>query len=393
MKVDRGRPLHWFYLALFGLQAALGLAFRLLLQPLLRRAASGEVVLYGHKLNGNLLALHDHLRTDLRFKPVFLTMDWSYHCRLRADGIDSRWAGLPHCAALLGRAVALVSDHGLHSLELLQPLYRRTGLRFFDVWHGIPFKGFDGEDFQLQHRYDEVWVASELNRQLWIDRCGFDPDRVVVTGYARTDRLLASTENREQHRHRLGIPPGRVVLFAPTWVQDAEGRSIYPFGHDEARFLGALSTLAQRLDATILLRAHLNSDGGAGRGYRNILQMPASVYPDAESILLASDMMICDWSSIAFDFLLLERPVVFLNVPPPFRKGFLLGPEYRFGAVAENLEVLVEHVEMALEHPEQYWRLYRDRHQAIRERVYGEIADGKAAERCINRIESACLSS
>lgn len=391
MKINTRRPLHWFYLAVFSLQALVGL----LLRPFIKKRYEPLIILYGHKLNGNLLALHEYITStqDGSLKFVFLTMDRNYGRQLQAEGVVTQWAGAPGCTFLLASAQALISDHGLHSLQPLQGLYRKAGLRFFDVWHGIPFKGFDGEDFQLQHRYDEVWVASELNRQLWIDRCGFDPDRVVVTGYARTDRLLASTENREQRRHRLGIPPGRVVLFAPTWAQDSQGRSIYPFGHDEARFLGALSTLAQRLDATILLRAHLNSDGRAGRGYRNILQMPASVYPDTESILLASDMMICDWSSIAFDFLLLERPVVFLNVPPPFRKGFLLGPEYRFGAVAENLEVLVGQVEMALEHPEQYWRLYGDRHQAIRERVYGEIADGRAAERCINRIESAFLSS
>src|SRR5690606_40302310 len=79
-------------------------------------------------------------------------------------------------------------------------------LRFFDVWHGIPFKGFDADDFRVQHRYDECWVASPLLRDLYIQRFGFEPQRVVATGYARTDR---SEERRGGKVSRTGCPARR----------------------------------------------------------------------------------------------------------------------------------------------------------------------------------------
>src|SRR3546814_15652470 len=126
-------------------------------------------------------------------------------------------------------------------------MYRRADLLFFDVWHGIPFKGFDADDFRLQHRYDEIWVASDLHRDLYIEKFGFHKSQVVVTGYARTDCLVTDGKGNAKIRRRLGLPPeGRLLLFAPTWSQDAEGRSIFPFSESVKSFLSLLSALSPR---------------------------------------------------------------------------------------------------------------------------------------------------
>src|SRR5690606_21993965 len=121
------------------------------------------VVLYGHKLGGNLLALRRQAYADGGWRMVFLTMDASYARELRKDGVEACIATRPACIALLARARAVVSDHGLHSMQWMPG---RSSLKFFDVWHGIPFKGFDADDFRLQQRYDEVWVASGLLKDL-----------------------------------------------------------------------------------------------------------------------------------------------------------------------------------------------------------------------------------
>lgn len=389
MKIDKRDPLHWLMLAAFLVQGLLGLLLRVV-NP--ARRGGQTVILYGHKLNGNLLALYRFMQEhpECRLKPVFLTMDDAYRSELEVNGVQVCLAAGFACAALLGRASALISDHGLHSLQPLLGAYRRLSLRFFDVWHGIPFKGFDAQDFQLQHRYDETWVASVACRRLYTDRFGFDPARVVATGYPRTDRLVLPTEDRAALRAALGLPAeGALILFAPTWAQDAKGRSIYPFGHDEAEFLQALSSLAQRHSGTVVLRSHLNSgnvDGGGGGLPPGVVALPGSRYPDAEGILLVSDVLVCDWSSIAFDYLLLDRATIFLDVPPPFRKGFSLGPEYRFGPVVADLAALLRQLDTCLNTPDAYWREHRERHDTIRQQIYGEQADGLASGRCVARL-------
>ncbi|HRQ65517.1 MAG TPA: CDP-glycerol glycerophosphotransferase family protein [Xanthomonadaceae bacterium] len=384
MKIDKKNPRHWLYLFVFGLNVLVAAVLR----PLRARLARKVVVLYGHKLNGNLLpiysAIHIQKEPDRDLDAVFLTLDPEYWRELKAAGERCVLATSFACIGLLSRADAVITSHGLHAM---QPLIRLSDIRFFDVWHGIPYKGFDADDFRVQHRYDEIWVASELLRKIYIERYGFQPQRVHATGYPRTDRLVTRHEDAVALRRRFGAPDtGKLILFAPTWAQDSRGRSIYPFGHDEATFLGALSDLAARHDATILMRAHLNSGTAAGKGYTNVVPVPHGEFPDTEGILLISDLLICDWSSIAFDYLLLDRPTLFLDVDSPFRKGFSLGPEFRFGSIVKGLDQLVREIEQCLRLPTMYHDLHGESHTRIRAQVYGGFADGQATDRCIGRL-------
>jgi CDP-glycerol glycerophosphotransferase len=307
---------------------------------------------------------------------------------LRAAGEPAclvSWRAIPR----LARAAAIVSDHGLHTLEWL---VRFGPVPAFDVWHGIPFKGFDADDFRVQHRYEEVWVPSPRLAALYVERFGFDARRVHATGYARTDPLVAPDDDVDALRERLGLGHTRghrLVLFAPTWKQDQAGRSVFPFGADSRRFLGMLDEVCRRHDAMLLFRAHLNSgdvelpDGG------RILPVPQSRFPDSEAILRLADVLVCDWSSIAFDFLLLDRPTLFLDVPPPFAKGFSLGPEYRFGEIVADVDALADALDSALGAPDAYRARHGARHAAVRREIYGDCADGRAAERCLGRLDAA----
>lgn len=379
MKINRRDPLHWLYLVLFMANVLVALALR----PLRRRNRRKRVVLYGHKLNGNLLGLYRQFERTPDFEVVFLTMDPAYGRDLQAQGANWRLAISPRCAALLATTDAIISGHGLHAMSLM---VGRCDVKFVDVWHGIPFKGFDADDFRVQHRYDEIWVSSPLLREVYIKRFGFDPARVHATGYARTDRLVRPQEDVASLRRGLGLRDGPVVLFAPTWQQDDRGRSLYPFGLDEQTFLGALEQACGRHGATLVLRTHLNSPVAGLAPRESVVYLPHTAFPDTEALLLACDVLICDWSSIAFDYLLLDRPTIFLDVPAPFRKGFSLGPEHRFGPVVGDLDGLRQRLAQALAEAERYRAEFGARHAAERAAVYGEFADGHAAARGVERL-------
>lgn len=386
MKIDRRNPLHWWYLAASGTWAVLAV----LLRPMLRRDARvRRVLLYGHKLGGNLLALQRYLdENHPEVEVVYLTLDPAYYRELAARGVCVALATSPRCLRWLITAEAMVTDHGLHALW---PLLRFSDMKFFDVWHGIPFKGFDAADFRVQHRYHGVWVASELLRDLYVGRFGFNPEIVHVTGYARTDCLVNGQKSPDAIKRDLGLDPsvcGKLVLFAPTWKQDFNERALFPFGVEPGEFLQALSALAGAAGATILVRFHLNSGQTLPTELDRVAYVPYARYPDTEAVLSVTDVLVCDWSSIAFDFLLLDRPTLFLDVEPPFRKGFSLGPEYRYGAVVRSLPELLSQLETCLSRPEAYWGDYRERHVAVKQNVYGDYADGRSAERCAEKLLS-----
>lgn len=384
MKIDRRNPMHWWLL----LRSACWVLLAIIARLFRRQGGKRVVLLYGHKLGGNLLALHAGLLASPdEWDVAFLTLDPAYKRELEARGVRTVCASQVESVAWLARADAIVADHGLHTLV---GLMHASNLRFFDVWHGIPFKGFDADDFRVQHRFDETWVASPLLRRMYVDDFGFAANTVEVTGYARTDRLVRREDDVAGIRNRLGVPAsGRCVLFAPTWKQDAQQRSLYPFDIPADEFLASLSALCERHDATMIVRSHLNSGTDAPPAFPRIVHVPYARDPDTEGILLASDMLVCDWSSIAFDYLLLDRPTLFLDVPAPFAKGFSLGPEYRFGAIVGDGAGLLDTLDRYLADDTAYRREVGDKPAQVREAVYGAFADGQATVRCIARLRNA----
>ncbi len=388
MKIDKTKPSHWLCLLLFGLNVLAAMALRPLCH---RRRRRHVVILYGHKLAGNLLAIHRYVQAHAsdEFELAFLTMDKRYGRALLLDGVNAVIATRPEALRLLIRADAVISDHGLHSMA---PMVARSSLKFFDVWHGIPFKGFGPEDFRLQHRYDETWVASPLLAKLYVERFGFAPEKVKVTGYARTDVLVRKDVDVPAIRARLGLDGkdvGRIILFAPTWKQDADDRSIWPFGESQGTFLAAMSALAVRTQSTFVVRAHLNSREVTHVDTKRIVWVPYASFPDTESLLLASDVLVCDWSSIAFDWLLLDRPALFLDVPAPFAKGLSVGAEYRYGLLVSNPTALFDRLAHLLADPHAYWQRSRAAHEAAKRIVYDGAAVGRAVENCLSRLRSA----
>jgi CDP-glycerol glycerophosphotransferase len=182
----------------------------------------------------------------------------------------------------------------------------------------------------------------------------------------------------------------KVVLFAPTWTHGAD-RSEIPFGLDPSVFYSAMADVARSHEAVFVVRAHLNTRLDVQE--RDSLRfVPHETYPDTESLLQATDVLVCDWSSIAFDFLLLDRPTVFLEVPSPFAHGFTLDPSYRFGAIVSNADELVRCLDRYLADPVRYRSDVGDRPHDVMKAVYGDMADGMATSRCIEALRELLFS-
>jgi CDP-glycerol glycerophosphotransferase len=383
MKIDRKNPRHWILL----LQQGVFTLLVILTRPFTRKPKLPVVILYGHQFSGNLKALYTRWSEDRsrEFDLYCLFLDPDTANKQRAAGINALQCNRLKDMRLLSRATVLVSDHGLH---MMTPLLRFTDILFIDVWHGIPFKGFTPQDFSLQRRYDEVWVSSPLLKIVYQDKFGFPPEIVRSLGYARTDSLFLRQPVDDGFRKLADIAQTqRIVLYAPTWQQDDSGREMFPFGVDRDAFIQTLGEICGDQEAILVIRGHLNASI-SGMSIKHVRYCSMKDFPDTESLLQLSDVLICDWSSIAFDFLALNRPTIFLEVDPPFRNGFSLGPEYRFGSIATDMQSLACQLETALKSPESYFDKHAASHQAITEKVYGNNTDGNSARRQLNRLVS-----
>jgi len=136
----------------------------------------------------------------------------------------------------------------------------------------------------------EVWERSYP--------CGYS---TLEYGYPRNDRLaLAGPDQVRAARERLGLDDGRtVVLYAPTHRDDQPG--FEP--------LLDLDELAVALGPSyqVLVRAHYFYAGGP---VSTVDVRDVSEYPCVEDLLLAADVLVTDYSSVMFDYAVLDRPIV-----------------------------------------------------------------------------------
>jgi CDP-glycerol glycerophosphotransferase (TagB/SpsB family) len=374
MKIDTRNPRHLILLLQQGIYTVIAIAARYLS----RKPQKPVVVLYGHQLSGNLKALYEEWQRNHRkqFDCYFLSMDPAYCRLLQQHGVPVLQCNKLGDMLLVGRCDSIITDHGLHTMSLLITF---TSILFVDVWHGIPFKGFVPEDFRLQQRYDEVWVSSPLLKELYQDKFGFRPEIVHAIGYARVDKLFSRQAADPLFREQASIPAGhKIVLYAPTWQQDDQGRELFPFGESQQAFLQQLNDVCRKHSAMLVIRSHLNASIST-KIFDNVRYCSMKEFPDTEGLLLETDILICDWSSIVFDFLALNRPTIFLDVEPPFKNGFSLGREYRFGKVASDMDALCDILGRTLENPDGYTRSQRVTHEEITAAVYGENTDGNTA--------------
>jgi CDP-glycerol glycerophosphotransferase (TagB/SpsB family)/glycosyltransferase involved in cell wall biosynthesis len=201
---------------------------------------------------------------------------------------------------------------------------KRPGQIHVQTHHGTPLKrmGVDLTEFPiaqgdldmktLMHRVDR-WdysvSSNSFTTAIW-DRAYPAEYRSLDYGYPRNDALVRATaEDRRAARAKLGLAEdATVVLYAPTH-RDYQGVP--------APLLD-LEHLAARLGEgyTVLSRAHyfnLDAPAGSAAGEaRGIVDV--SKHPSLEELFLAADCLLTDYSSLMFDYALLDRPmVIFAN--------------------------------------------------------------------------------
>ncbi|WP_063838327.1 bifunctional glycosyltransferase/CDP-glycerol:glycerophosphate glycerophosphotransferase [Saccharothrix sp. ST-888] len=201
-------------------------------------------------------------------------------------------------------------------------LRKRPETTYIQTWHGSALKkmGFDlasvkrqTPDQQAQYlaglnRFDHFVVRSEHDVRTLAPAYRIGEDRLLRVGYPRNDVLrFEGTAKDRQLAGELGIDLTKpVVLYAPTFRADASGR-VRPF---ELPF--DVEEFAERFGdrMTLLVRCH----------YLNKVVLPPSVdgrvidvsaVQEVTPLYLMADALITDYSSLMFDYALLDRPMLF----------------------------------------------------------------------------------
>ena len=334
----------------------------------------------------NSSALHRYVRRERRDIAAYWAIDRDSPdlAAARAQGPillrDTREAWVRGLLA----AVHIIS-HGVHDVPACASSRSRQAVKV-RLGHGLtalkrtrPRRG--NANRSANAPFDLVPVASDFEKAHKLD-WEIDPDRLVVTGLARFDTLIE--RNRES-----ADDPTRIV-YMPTWRDDSDPEAL------RAAIGGLLTdaslhTLLDRQDAKLDVFLHVNF----GRAFRDETARAGGgrirfpVVSDPQPLFAKAGLLITDYSSVAWDMLYIDKPVIFYQFDPERfaqARGGYLEPDELPGPLARDPTALIPLIETYLTGAWRYDRGWMERMSTGQQRAFA-YRDSNNCARVVTEIE------
>lgn len=206
----------------------------------------------------------------------------------------------------------------------------RKNARLVQLWHGCgAFKkwGYSTresswglksdffEKYNVHKTYTDIITSDKSVNEIYAEAFNAELSKVKSLGVARTDvffdEAFIKAKNAEV-REKYNIPDNKkIIVWAPTYRGDNLQKSHNEITLDLEKMYNEL-----RDDYVLLIKLHphlvkgFNAQTFAPDYMKQFAIKPHPSYP-IENILCAADIVISDYSSLIFEYSLLERPMIF----------------------------------------------------------------------------------
>jgi len=198
------------------------------------------------------------------------------------------------------------------------------------IFHGQPSKGITFNKKMLEN-FDEFFFYGSLHRRAWdifIKKTEaaieYSP-KLTMIGHTKLDALLNNRYERKAILDSLGLDSAlKTVLYAPAFNEHATLRTIGRELIQCLKSIDNINVIVKLAPDSIMSRENFYATGGID--WKKTLQPLAGDHLaiaedlDANPLLAASDIMVTDVSGIAYDFLVLGKPVIYYDCPQFYRR-------------------------------------------------------------------------
>jgi hypothetical protein len=265
------------------------------------------------------------------------------------------------------------------------------GTRRVQMFHGVAGKWsqiYDRPANSMRH-WDRLFFINRRRLRNYVASGAIESasSAIRLIGMPKTDCLVDGSLTRDGVLSANGMDPAHTtVMYAPTWTRFS---SLNAMGEDVvAGLIDAGYRVLVKLHENSLDRALVNSGGvdwvgrlepilARGRGH-------LITSPDASPWLVAADVLISDHSSIGFEYLLLDRPLIRIEVPELI-SGADVAREYvdlisNASTTAHDAAGVIAAVNRALSHPDEL----SDARRALAAELFHD--PGEATHRAVDEL-------
>lgn len=159
---------------------------------------------------------------------------------------------------------------------------------------------------RVEAKADYVITTSEFANRIWHRQYHHDPACYWILGNARNDSLFVQSPN-----HLREDPDEWIISYLPT-DRGTTGRPLISLFQDFSFRVDEFDDLLKTLNARLVLKCHHRMFGIEGLEELLASSDRMSMYSgqDVIPVLRDTDVLISDYSSVIFNFLILNRPII-----------------------------------------------------------------------------------
>lgn len=282
--------------------------------------------------------------------------------------------------------------------KIICMITRRKKQEIVQLWHGPgAFKtfGFSRVDcskkinkYTMHRNYTKAIVTSDKIRWCYAEGFGMNIENVKATGFPRTDcffdKKYVSSIKKSFYDEYKEFKNKKIILFAPTYRGVNLTKATYDF--DKIDFDKMYSELKD--DYILIVKWHpaIYDKIKLGKIKVDYSKYKDFIYEfsdkrDINDILLIADILITDYSSVIFDYSLLNKPVIYytydLEEYKKTRGLYYPFEDYVYGEITENTEELIK----VIKNP----KMFESKRKKFND-LFMKSCDGKSTEKTYDYI-------
>jgi CDP-glycerol glycerophosphotransferase len=291
-----------------------------------------------------------------------------------------------HASYELSTAKIIISN-----VKVALPYHKKRSQFYIQTWHGsMAFKAIEADaqdklkpyylkETKADSKLINLFLSSNSIQTQEIQTCFWYDGEIFECGSPRNDMLYKPQDYQDKIKAQLGITGKKLVLYAPTF-RDDHRKDVYNLDMDRLK-----TYLDEHFgnDWHILVRLHpnvMNKNLFENKSYIT----DVTLYPDMQELLLISDVLITDYSTIIYDMAIM-RKVILLYAPDleDYKTNRGLKPVYFKlpTRINQSNEELLEYI----------GRFDVSKYKHELDEFLGTLQifdDGKASERVVEKINS-----
>ena len=294
---------------------------------------------------------------------------------------------------LVFRSKLVITTHGFYRL--------RNDNVMLNLWHGMPLKSMSlmnkSKEDAIGYIEDDYFLSTSEFFNTTMNSCiGIEADKYYIGGYPRNDYLFKENGKKNLKLLTKKANDKKIIMYMPTYRDLSTGKgsenNIFRFNEFDFK---KFNNFLESNNLMFLLKLHPNEERQFLDAYKNYNSNNIFLIKgedleaekmDFYKILNAADILITDYSSVYFDYLLLNRPILF--TPTDFEeykahRGFLLEP-YDFwapGLKCGNQDELERNILASIKDP----NMYKKERETIRDLIH-KYQDAKSTDRVMDLI-------